>query len=227
MRTSRIISLFAVLIILLVALTFNSCKEKEPLTVSTSQCPPTITDPRDGQVYPTVQIGNQCWLQKNMNYATEKSWCLDNNSDNCAVYGRLYDWDTLMNGNSSSNSVPSGIQGVCPPGWHVPSDAEWTILIDFLGGDSVAGGKMKETGTGHWLTPNAGATNSSGFTALPGGYRHSSDYFDGLRMRAHFWSSSQYDARKAWAWRIHYNTDRMYRIFYFKSWGFSCRCLKD
>jgi hypothetical protein len=107
----------------------------------------SITDPRDGQIYPTVEIGDQCWLQKNMNYATGNSWCYDNNTANCATYGRLYDWETVMNGTSSSNAVPSGVQGICPPGWHVPSDAEWTILTDYLGGEGVAGGNMKEAGT--------------------------------------------------------------------------------
>ena len=98
-------------------------------------CPgmPTITDSRDGQIYPTVQIGSQCWLQKNMNYSTGSSRCYDNYASNCNTYGRLYDWQTVL--------------GACPSGWHLPSDAQWTTLTTFLGGTGVAGGKMKSTGT--------------------------------------------------------------------------------
>ena len=99
------------------------------------------------------------------------------------TYGALYTWAAVMNGEASSNNNPSGVQGVCPDGWHLPSDTAWKELEMYLGMSQAQadgtfirgtdeGGKMKETGTTHWNSPNTGATNSSGFTALPGGYRH-------------------------------------------------------
>jgi len=174
-------------------------------------CPgmPTITDSRDGQVYPTVQIGSQCWLQKNMNYSTGNSWCYDNNSSNCNTYGRLYDFHTAA-------------LGACPSGWHLPSDAEWTALTDFLGGELIAGGKMKEAGTAHWLSPNTGATNSSGFTALPGGRRNDNGDFEDLTSYAYFWSSPY-----AWYWILGYHFENVLGSNYYNTYGFSARCVHD
>jgi len=179
-------------------------------------CPgiPTITDPRDGQVYPTVQIGTQCWLQKNMNYNTGNSWCYDNNSSNCNTYGRLYDWQTAL--------------GACPSGWHLPSDDEWTALTTFLGGESVAGGKMKEAGTVHWHSPNTGATNSSGYTALPGGDRDSDGNFHNLTNNAAFWSSTEYSSICVWSRLLYYNFEPLYRYnTSHKTGSFSVRCVQD
>jgi len=199
---------------------FKIRAEYTPRSISTTAssgkpCPgmSTITDSRDGQVYPTVQIGTQCWLQKNMNYQTGNSWCYDNKSSNCDTYGRLYDWETALR--------------VCPSGWHLPSDEEWTKLTEFVSGSSVGGGKMKEAGTAHWESPNAGATNSSGFTALPGGYRFANGFFGSLAGYAYFWSSSQSGAANAWR-RLLYNDGKyVYRDYYLKTNGFSCRCLQD
>jgi uncharacterized protein (TIGR02145 family) len=173
----------------------------------------TLTDPRDGQVYPTVQIGSQCWLQKNMNYETGNSWCYDNNTSNCSTYGRLYDWSTAL--------------GACPSGWHLPSDDEWTALTTFLGGASVAGGKMKEAGYAHWNTPNTGATNESGFTALPGGYLYSNVSFHYLGDYAFFWSSTEYSSTYAWYRLLYYNNDGVNWVDDIKTTGYSVRCLKD
>lgn len=139
-----------------------------------------LIDPRDGQIYDTVKIGNQWWMAENLNYdAGSGSSCYDDNSSNCNTYGRLYDWYTACN--------------VCPDGWHLPTKSEWTILFNYLGGIAVAGGKMKEIGLSHWNSPNTGATNESGFTALPGGCW--SSYllrFNNLGNRAHFWTSSEF-----------------------------------
>ena len=173
----------------------------------------TFTDPRDGQVYPTVQIGTQCWLKRNMNYKTGNSWCYDNKESNCDIYGRLYDWESA--------------QRVCPSGWHLPSDAEWLKLTEFLGGENVAGAKMKEAGTAHWKSPNTGATNSSGFIALPGGRRYSTGGFYSLTYYAYFWSSSQYDAASAWNRNLSYSSEGLYRYNNLKTDGFSARCLQD
>jgi uncharacterized protein (TIGR02145 family) len=173
----------------------------------------SFTDPRDGQTYPTVQIGNQCWMQRNMNFQTGNSWCYNNESSNCSTYGRLYDWETALN--------------VCPKGWHLPSDAEWSTLTTSLGGASVAGGKMKETGTAHWSSPNTGATNSSGFTALPGGYRLGSGNFYYLTGTAYFWSSTEHSSTDAWYRNLACNHGNAFRDGNYKAYGFSCRCLRD
>lgn len=145
-------------------------------------------DPRDEQVYPTVQIGNQCWLQKNMNYKTINSWCYDNDSANCSIYGRLYSvsYDTFIQETSDSNFIQSDIQEICPPGWHVPSEIEWTILINYLGGMEKALRKMKSTSG--WYN-NKNGSNSSGFTALPSGVRSFKRYH-GLTEHTFLWSST-------------------------------------
>jgi uncharacterized protein (TIGR02145 family) len=179
---------------------------------TTGPCPgmPTITDWRDGQVYPTVLIGSQCWLQKNMNYITGNSWCYENYSLNCNTYGRLYDWQTAL--------------GACPSGWHLPSDSEWTALTDFLGGDSIAGGKMKEAGTAHWELPNTDATNSSGFTALPGGIF---DIEHSLTFRTYFWSSTESPSPYVWTRGLGYDEEDVYRCDASKTKGLSVRCVHD
>ena len=154
-----------------------------------AQCPSTVMD-IDSNVYNVVQIGNQCWMKENlkttryvngdnimhipdsMGWDTLQTgaWCIyDNDPVNDSVYGKLYNWWAVMNGASPTNAVPSNIEGICPSGWHVPSESEWDTLILALGGGTVAGGKMKDTIL--WDTPNAGADNSSGFSALGGGVR--------------------------------------------------------
>ncbi|MEZ5012683.1 MAG: FISUMP domain-containing protein [Chitinophagales bacterium] len=142
-------------------------------------CGGQFTDDRDGQTYALVCIGDQTWMAENLKYNAPGSDCYQEAFDNCNIYGRLYDWSTIMNGASSSSAEPSGVQGVCPDGFHVPSIAEWNTLINALGGISLAGGAMKSTDL--WADPNTGATNSSGFNALP------SDIFNGIN-----WTSIEY-----------------------------------
>ena len=140
-------------------------------------CHGTHTVNYGGQVYNTVQIGSQCWLKENLNVGTMldslenatdngiiEKYCYRDQMDNCIIYGGLYHWDEMM-----QYSTQASTQGICPPGWHLPSLEEWLMLIEYLGGEEVAGGKMRETGTTHWNPPNTCATNISGFTALPGG----------------------------------------------------------
>jgi len=148
-----------------------------------------------------------------MNYETGNNWCYDNDPANCATYGRLYDWETVL--------------GVCPSGWHLPSDAEWTALTTFLGGVSIAGGKMKEAGTAHWSSPNTGATNSSGFTALPGGHRNSNGSFGNLTYSAYFWSATENASSSAWYRLLNYNNESVNRYSNYKTNGFSARCVQD
>jgi uncharacterized protein (TIGR02145 family) len=152
-------------------------------------CSSPVTDPRDGKSYNTVLISGQCWMAQNLNTGNrinlnqeqtnngiiEKS-CFNNDEANCTVYGGMYQWGEsvqYLNGASNTTSwspLPAGnVTGICPSGWHIPSQYEYEILSENLGGDNVSGGKLKEAGTVHWWSPNVGATNSSGFTALPTG----------------------------------------------------------
>jgi len=178
-------------------------------------CPgtPTVTD-ADGNVYNTVQIGNQCWMAENLNYETTNSWWYENSSAYGDVYGRLYTWEAALT--------------ACPSGWSLPNHDEWTILTTYLGGEDVAGGKMKETGTTHWNSPNTGATNSSGFTALPGGNRSSSGSFGYLVNYGNWWSSSTGTSGTAAVNRnLNYYDGQVSWGYYSKTKGFSVRCLKD
>ena len=197
-------------------------------------CPgiPTVT--YEGQVYNTVLIGSQCWFKENLNVGTMingseemkdnsiiEKYCYDNDPANCEIYGGLYQWNEMM-----EYSTTAGVQGICPGGWHSSTYVEWTILIDFLGGESVAGGKIKESGTIHWQSPNTG-TNESGFTALPGGCRYPTGGFFLLIYTAFTWSSSGYGSPEALYQYLSHDHDKVYRFDRPKNFGFSVRCLKD
>ncbi len=174
-----------------------------------------FVDTRDGQSYNTVKIGTQTWMKENLNYITLNSTCFDNLTDNCDIYGRLYHGVDAKSG--------------CPVGWHLPSKAEWTLLVDFLGSHSVAGGKLKEAGEAHWMAPNTGATNESGFTALPGGNFQSSgsDYF-GLEQQAYWWSATHEDPDEQWVMILAHDSETV-QMSYDESYGFglSVRCVRD
>ena len=129
-------------------------------------------------------------------------------------------------------TTQQGTQGICPEGWHLPTDAEWTVLTDFLGGEDVAGGKMKttgtiEAGTGLWYAPNTGATNESGFTALPGGLRYGNGNFSYMGDYAIFWSSSGSITYYAWGRYLYYSDAGVINNYVDKYLGFSSRCLQD
>ena len=166
----------------------------------------------DGNNYASVNIGNQIWMAENLNYQTGNSWCYDGDIANCDLYGRLYDWQTALT--------------VCPSGWHLPSDAEWTELTDHLGGLSVAGGKMKSTSG--WYPPNVEASNSSGFSGLPGGFNWGENYLH-LDIFGFWWSSTEYDVNPERAWHryISFGNDDVTKHHDGKVKGFSCRCVKD
>jgi len=208
----------------------------------------TITD-IDGNSYNTVSIGNQCWMGENLktthysngiamvdgtnagdinqNYTTKYYFDYDNTPSNTIIYGKLYTWAAAMNGAASSITIPSGVQGPCPIGWHIPSDAEWTTLTNNLGGDSVAGGKLKEIGYTNWLSPNTGATNVTGFTALPGGYRYTPGNFSLINTYGYWWSSSEFSAINAWFRFMSFSQSYVGRDYGNKTFGFSIRCLMD
>ena len=200
-------------------------------TTLTEPCPTSIF--YEGQTYNTILIGSQCWLKENLNVGTmilgdvtqtnnsiKEKYCYDNNITICETYGGLYQWDEMM-----QYINQQGTQGICPPEWHIPTDAEYTTLTDYLGGESIAGGKMKEVGTVHWMAPNTGATNSSGFTAIPGGLWVPTE-FDYLGEALHLWTSTGISAN-AWSRRLYYSNELVYRAESNKYWGRSVRCLKD
>lgn len=190
-------------------------------------CPGVPTVTYHGQTYPTVLIGDQCWMAKNLNFETGNSWCYNNNASECIANGRLYDWESIMNGAAGSDSVPSGVQGICPDGWHIPSRGEVINFHEFLGGGYVAGGKLKEATTLHWNYPNTGATNSSGYTALPSGYRDHDGNFGSMDSCTYFWTSSTFDGQYPYMWGAFYDQEVVELIYYYRDLGNSLRCIKD
>lgn len=173
----------------------------------------SFKDPRDWKVYQTVVIGNQEWMAENLAYAPSSGnyWAYNNDYANVETYGYLYDWQTALN--------------VCPTGWHLPSDEEWTKLTDYL--DENAGGKLKETGTTHWGLPNEGVTNQTGFTALPGGDLNTNGTFSHIGLTGTWWSATESNADNAWYRSMHYNYSNVLRYYNIKELGFSVRCLRD
>ncbi len=171
-------------------------------------------DNRDYQLYETVTIGEQTWMKENLNFYTDSgSWYYNNDSIQYAkTYGRLYNWETAIN--------------ACPDGWHLPSYNEWSILVNYIGGLSVAGGKLKEKGYDHWSHPNEGATNEFGFTALPAGGRFIWG-FDGFKHVSVFGSSMSLSTDKARGLYLSTGLTTATFFSYEKSAALSVRCIKD
>ncbi len=211
-----------------------------------------FTDSRDENVYNTVLIGNQIWMAENLKFLSRVTdparssssvtyfYVYGNNGEDVAAakatsnyttYGVLYNWPAAMSLAKSSSSNPSGVRGICPADWHLPSDAEWTQLTDYLGGTSVAGNKSKttgtiEAGTGLWSNPNTGATNESGFTGLPGGSYNSS--FSGMGNSGCWWSSTKHHTEGyAWIRSLSYITSYFDYSGTAISRGLSVRCVRD
>ena len=190
----------------------------------------------DGNVYHTVTIGKQVWMVENLKttkynngdplpIATDdKEWetqttgayCKYDNPDYENSYGNLYNWFAV---NDSRK--------IAPKGWHIPTDAEWETLINFLDGEGAAGGKLKESGTKHWKSPNTAATNESGFTALPGGTRDVDGPFNHLGYMGYYWSATESSNEYAWYRCLDCDGSFVLRLEYFKKYGFSLRCIKD
>ena len=198
-------------------------------------CGEVYTDTRDGNTYNTISINGQCWFAENLkigsmingstaqtNNGIIEKYCFDNNTTNCDTYGGLYQWNEMMQYVTSE-----GTQGICPTGWHIPTDAEWTALTNYAGGLSVAGGKLKETGTSHWLTPNTGATNEYGFTNLPAGYHNSDGNFHYQTSFSYTWSSAVQTTDNAWGRRMNYDGANVNNWSFNKEWGLSIRCIQD
>lgn len=221
---------------------YGPCWYSQPVSLnqSTLDCQgggecAAFTDSRDGQYYPVVQIGTQCWLGKNLNtgtmlYAEEdemnngiiEKHCYNDQSSNCNIYGGLYSREEML------QFVFDDDQGVCPTGWHIPSVSEWNTLISYLGGYSVAGGSMKETGTSHWQSPNTGATNLSGFTGLPGGQFAFWSYSD-LHTNGYYWALEECEMPPGIFYILAYYTDDIEQMCGspMESGEFSVRCIKN
>ncbi len=194
----------------------------------------------DGNNYPTVTIGDQIWMARNLNIGiringTEEQtnngiiekYCYDNGADFCSTYGGLYQWGEIM-----QYQTTHGIQGICPPNWHLPTWEEWDTLSTFLE-EFIAGGKLKTTGTieagnGLWHTPNIGATNETGFSALPSGHRFPDDgLFYSIGLYCAWWSSSESYPGFAWTRYIHFDDENLRHWGLSFSRGHSVRCIFD
>lgn len=198
----------------------------------------TVSD-IDGNVYNTVKVGTQTWMKENLrvtkyrngeaipNVTNNSSWtllttgaqCTYNNTvkvDSIVKFGRLYNWFAI-----------SDTRNIAPVGWHVATDADWTTLTSYLGGETIAGGKLKEVGTSNWTTPNTGASNETGFNALPGGQRIDDGSFYDIGLNGGWWSSTQFDNSNAWLRYMGFYGADVLRDNFIKSNGLSVRCVKD
>jgi uncharacterized protein (TIGR02145 family) len=192
---------------------------------------------KDGNVYSTVTIGTQTWITQNLKTTryndgtdiplvtdstvwsslTTPGYCWYNNdaTNKDTYYGGYYNWYAASSGK------------LCPTGWHVPTDTEWTTLTDYLGGSKVAGGKLKETGTTDWMGSNKNSTDDYGFSALPGGDRGKKGSFCSVGYYGSWWSSTEKSSMNAWYRMMHFASSNVSRKNWVKNWGHSIRCLKD
>jgi len=216
-------------------------------------CGMPLTDNRDGKIYGTQLIGSQCWMDQNLNVGVEpgfnvpqtnngiiEKYCRLNLASNCTLYGGLYSWDEMMNYTVPSNATPSGRQGICPTGWHIPSDGEWCQMESYLDATVVCipdgwigtdvGGKLKESGTASWSAPNTGGTNSSGFNAIPSSYTWSNGTGAGApNVEAYFHTASEYSATAIYTHKLMHDSQQVIKLALLKStnYGLSVRCVKD
>lgn len=209
----------------------------------------TMQDPRDGRNYEWIRLGRQTWMAENLAYLPEVSPSsvgsdtlpyyyvynyngTDVNSARSAVYfdrvGVFYNWTAAMNGGESTDNNPSGVRGICPEGWHLPSDPEWDELVVYLNGEYIAGKTMKSTnGWNDFRKMTGKGDNSSGFNGYPGGARKSGGGFYKLGYHALYWSATEYNEHNAWYRNLGYYHDGVYRYFTGKECGFSVRCVRD
>jgi uncharacterized protein (TIGR02145 family) len=216
----------------------SSCSKSS--SDSSTPAATTVSD-IDGNVYHYVTIGTQVWMVENLkttrlNDGTAIPWVSDTSWQSLSspaycyysnditwkdIYGKLYNWWAVNTGK------------LAPAGWHVPTDAEWTTLITYLGSDSIAGGKLKSTGTvesitGLWFSPNTGATNTTGFTAYPGGYRFASGVgFKQINMLGYWWTSTEFGTSTAYDYFMRFDDTNVHHEYSFKNCGYSVRCIKN
>ena len=209
------LNILLILGIVVIGAVTNCSKDSTPTGV-VGEITGTFTDSRDNNIYKWVTIGTQTWLAENLAYKPNNGeyWAYNNDESNVAIYGYLYSWELA--------------QTIAPDGWHLPTDAEWTKLINYLGGLNVAGGKLKESGTEHWSLSNTESDNSSGFTALGGGIRNANDgTFANIKYNGFWWSASV-NNRAGISYSINSAGKEIDRAdLYSKSMGFSVRCVKN
>jgi len=228
----RVIGVFGILAV-------TACGNTQPGTTSVTPATPTgtVTD-ADGNVYPTIRIGRQEWMVENLKTtkysdgtaipqvtdasawanSTSAAYCwYDNDPANKDIYGALYNWYTVQAGK------------LCPTGWYVPSNDNWDVLATNLGSKTASGGKLKEAGTAHWQSPNSGATNESGFSALPGGSRYLNGAFMGMGQRAVWWSTDEDNSAippASWFWDVNYDSTTSGGATSYWVVGYSVRCMR-
>lgn len=193
-----------------------------------------LTDSRDGQTYKTVTIGSQTWMAQNLNYKAANSFCYESSAENCEKYGRLYLWSAAMDsvgawstngkdcGDLTSCSPTDPVRGVCPKGWHLPSNIEWETMLIAVGGVATAGKVLKSTSG--W---NGNGTDDFGFSALSAGYRFVRGDYDLEGSKTYFWSSTEKDNNRAISMSLNGNDDNAFLNGNYKFLGFSVRCLKN
>lgn len=250
MKTKVFFPLVVVVIATATVFSIESCKkdnnddDNNNGGVGGVPCPDIPTVEYAGQTYHTLLIGDQCWLKENLNIGTRipgedemqdngtiEKYCYDDDETNCDKYGGLYQWNEMMQYVTSE-----GAQGICPPGWHIPTDVEWCTLTTYI--DSTvncnitgytgtdAGYKMKSTSG--WYSNNNGS-DTYGFKALPGGYRSYGgySYYIFIEESAFFWSSIELDSNRVWKRNVAYHNYKVRRSSYYKEGGFSVRCVKN
>lgn len=196
----------------------------------------------DGNTYKTIQIGNQVWMAENLRVKTFKDGSTiegvrvyDDKDENVSVYGRLYTFSAATN----DGLVEKGyVRGACPKGWHIPTDSDWKELETYIGlaqeeldktawRGTTEGGKLKETGTAHWAEPNTEATNSTGFSAMPGGSYNTTIGYTSLGLAGYYWSSTAIDEFTSWSRALHHSSGQIGRYPSGKDLAASIRCVKN
>lgn len=197
-----------------------------------------LIDTRDGGTYRIVKIGEQTWMAQNLDYKMNGSWCLDRVEDSCRKYGRAYQWTTAMDIgriylDTNLGGLDGPYRGICPIGWHLPSNEDWEMLMTSVGGKTLAGLALKSTAG--WMTevnedslvPGHQGTDVSGFRALPADYSTSRGEPLGAHRLAFFWSTSESDRRSAWTQSFDGSTNEGTLQEMDKSEGFGVRCVQD
>lgn len=234
MKTKMKSRIYSIAVLGLLLILTSGCQKSNDNNIIS---PPDTVSDIDGNVYHMVTIGTQVWLVENLkttryndgnpiplvtdntawsNLDTSAYCWYNNDIANKNTYGALYDWFTVHTGK------------LAIAGWHIPTDVEWTTLMTYLGGEGIAGGKLKESGTTNWRSPNAGATNENGFTALPGGHRDVNGAYSAMGDDGYWWSSTEYGTTgKVWYRNMNYNYAGVVTVSNNKINGHSVRCIKD